>query len=458
MEQPRGTRLAEAIVSEYEFQRMLTHFFRMTSKYKLTDKPQSNYAQPLSYRLVDRTEYRLNRRILRKVFESDMVLTKPQMDDVIENFRARVTGRKLGKRNAAIEGKEFRWPRGIVPYDFKENDTEWQNTILHGMSKWMKETCIRFRRRTTERDYVTFFRGGGCYSSVGRVGGRQYASIGHGCEAPGIVSHEIGHALGNWHEQSRPDRDKYINIHETHILRGSQGNFEVRSDLEETDIPYDLGSNICKQNLNCENGGYENPKNCRSCKCPQGFGGKRCERIAQSTPGCGGELFAMNYWQTLSSTVVGECHWRLLAPSGKITFEVIETKYECDSSCAENYLMIKHTAKMEQTGFRQCCNPVPGRIVSEGSQVIVSSVSNDAPANFTIRYILESASNVAPPPAEWGGHGGLTGLLGANEIGIDNTLENVVLKDLPRALQSSRGAPIGSIFSLLDSFLKNSQG
>lgn len=87
--------------------------------------------------------------------------------------------------------------------------------------------------------------------------------------------------------------------------------------------------------------------------------------------------------------------------------------------------------------------------------MIVSSVSETAPSNFTLRFIIDSDSIPPPPPAEWKGNGGLTGLFGANEAGIDNTFETILLKDVPRVLGRSRGGTnVASLFGLLDSFFK----
>ena len=42
--------------------------------------------------------------------------------------------------------------------------------------------------------------------------GPQDISLGTGCYYKGTVLHEILHSLGFWHEQSRPDRNKYVEI------------------------------------------------------------------------------------------------------------------------------------------------------------------------------------------------------------------------------------------------------
>ena len=54
----------------------------------------------------------------------------------------------------------------------------------------------RFIPRTYEKGYIRIVKGSGCSSSVGRTGRSQVVSLGNGCVYPGIVIHELMHAIG----------------------------------------------------------------------------------------------------------------------------------------------------------------------------------------------------------------------------------------------------------------------
>ena len=60
----------------------------------------------------------------------------------------------------------------------------------------------------------------------------------------GTVIHEMLHAAGFWHEQSRPDRNENVRIYWQNILSGYDDNFARYSRAEVTtlSLPYDTGS------------------------------------------------------------------------------------------------------------------------------------------------------------------------------------------------------------------------
>lgn len=64
----------------------------------------------------------------------------------------------------------------------------------------------------TAEDKIRVFAEQGCWSYVGRLGGKQDLSLGRGCESVGTAAHELGHALGFFHTMSRHDRDNYITL------------------------------------------------------------------------------------------------------------------------------------------------------------------------------------------------------------------------------------------------------
>ena len=59
-----------------------------------------------------------------------------------------------------------------------------------------------------------------------------------------IVLHELGHALGLWHEQSRLDRDEYVEILNDNIKPGHEHNFKHRSNnvINDYGVAYDYNS------------------------------------------------------------------------------------------------------------------------------------------------------------------------------------------------------------------------
>uniref|UniRef100_A0A8C4ZTL5 Metalloendopeptidase n=1 Tax=Gadus morhua TaxID=8049 RepID=A0A8C4ZTL5_GADMO len=103
-------------------------------------------------------------------------------------------------------------------------------------------TCIRFVPRQNQYDHISVQSGGGCYSSLGRTGGRQVLSLRRsGCMNYGIMQHELNHALGFNHEQTRSDRDQYVRINWRNINRRSAYNFKKKN-TNNLNTPYDYTS------------------------------------------------------------------------------------------------------------------------------------------------------------------------------------------------------------------------
>lgn len=92
------------------------------------------------------------------------------------------------------------------------------------MDDYHRFTCIRFKPYAGEEsDYLRITADtSGCWSSVGRIGGRQDLNLQvPGCATKkGTVIHELMHAVGFLHEQSRYERDEYVNIQWQNIISG----------------------------------------------------------------------------------------------------------------------------------------------------------------------------------------------------------------------------------------------
>jgi hypothetical protein len=141
----------------------------------------------------------------------------------------------LAQQGAVITPKVSgsRWPNGIVPYEIAE-DLPFRNklAIFQAIDHWQKKTNVEFveltsKNRNEYKDYLSFIHAGGttCSSWVGRKGGKQEINLSPRCTVMNTV-HELGHALGLWHEQSRTDRHLYIRIIWENIEEEHKYNFE----------------------------------------------------------------------------------------------------------------------------------------------------------------------------------------------------------------------------------------
>lgn len=119
--------------------------------------------------------------------------------------------------------------------------------IEQAISVYHTKTCIRFKPRYGEKDYLAFVsKNTGCWSSVGRVGGRQEINL----QSPGCLTkvgtpiHEMMHAIGFLHEHNRFERDEYITIRYDNIDSNTKSNF-YKADAKSITafgVPYDYGS------------------------------------------------------------------------------------------------------------------------------------------------------------------------------------------------------------------------
>jgi len=172
--------------------------------------------------------------------------------DVMETLEQRL--RELGvtsdgnaEDDAEVEDyykSSTKWP-DTIPYAFEDTlPDKGKEAVASAIGNYNKYTCIRFVERTTERNYLSFYKGTGCWSYIGRIGGRQRISLGDGCHYKKTAVHEIMHALGFKHEQSRPDRDDYVVINWDNIKAGKSGNFakHAASAIESHGTTYDFRS------------------------------------------------------------------------------------------------------------------------------------------------------------------------------------------------------------------------
>ncbi|XP_027868277.1 meprin A subunit beta-like isoform X1 [Xiphophorus couchianus] len=133
-----------------------------------------------------------------------------------------------------------------VPYVLDKGlDLNAKGVIMRAFEQFRVKSCIDFKPWDSEEYYIKIQKLDGCWSYIGRqLANGQDLSIGAGCDTLGVVEHELLHALGFYHEQSRYDRDDYVLIEFANILAGKENNFVKARSNESTTygVPYDYMS------------------------------------------------------------------------------------------------------------------------------------------------------------------------------------------------------------------------
>jgi hypothetical protein len=163
--------------------------------------------------------------------EGDMMISRDESD-----VPGAVVVEKLG-------GK--RWQTTSIPYVISNNLPQaGRDNIAKAMKEISHYTPVTFKKRdkeNPEKNYVAFIpsKSTVCSSFVGRKGGRQQIILAPRC-TKGSTMHEILHALGIWHEQSRGDRDSYIKVAWQNIKEEKKYNFNkhIKDGVDIADYDY----------------------------------------------------------------------------------------------------------------------------------------------------------------------------------------------------------------------------
>lgn len=150
------------------------------------------------------------------------------------------------------------WPGGLIVLQGTDTTPSEMTMILDGCNEWGKTAKVTCKIREAEKDFVKIYHkeNKGCKSVVGKISldkpsnffekngleitrylGDKFGFINkvenamnfehNRCNSKGTIIHEFGHLLGLGHEQKRPIRDSFVDIHEENIVDEKKSQFTI---------------------------------------------------------------------------------------------------------------------------------------------------------------------------------------------------------------------------------------
>uniref|UniRef100_A0A182R0T2 Metalloendopeptidase n=1 Tax=Anopheles farauti TaxID=69004 RepID=A0A182R0T2_9DIPT len=141
-----------------------------------------------------------------------------------------------------------KWTKGIVPFELSPVFSQPQvDKIMSAMHAISSRSCVRFViRLSTHRQFLNITASPtGCWASLGMNPlSNQLNLHPDGCLQTGVIVHQLLHALGLTHPQTRPDRDFYVLVQEDAIDASEKANLQKYRPgvIEDFGLPYDYES------------------------------------------------------------------------------------------------------------------------------------------------------------------------------------------------------------------------
>uniref|UniRef100_A0A0K0CT52 Astacin domain-containing protein n=1 Tax=Angiostrongylus cantonensis TaxID=6313 RepID=A0A0K0CT52_ANGCA len=156
---------------------------KIIDKYMASEQPSDEkYAESVRGQTgVSAAETNMNNELGFSLFQGDIMLTKQQANEILEDIVDSDGDRK--KRQAFRDENYPRtlWSNG-VNYAFWNASHSARRVFLKAAEIWRENTCLEFREDSSADDVVWVVHGSSCWSHLGRVGGAQILSLGDNCD------------------------------------------------------------------------------------------------------------------------------------------------------------------------------------------------------------------------------------------------------------------------------------